>query len=98
MLIPIGMCTKLNVLLCFAIYTCNLRTIRSRALILLQSNALGIWNSLMQKSEFPKMHHYVRFLQIGSPIAVAIVIEYHASYVTSSGKVLVCVQHVHAMA
>ena len=42
----------------------------------------------MQKSEFPNMHHYVGFLQIGSPIAVAIVIEYHASYVTSSGKCL----------
>ena len=37
-------------------------------MILLQNKALGIWNSLMQKSEFPNMRHYVGFLQIRSHI------------------------------
>ena len=32
------------------------------------NKALGIWNLLMQKSGFPKMRHYVGFLQIGSHI------------------------------
>ena len=36
------------------------------ALILLQNKALGLWNSFMQKSGFPKMRHYVGFSQIGS--------------------------------
>ena len=37
-------------------------------MLLLQNEALGIWNSLMQKSGFPKVHHYVRFLQIRSQL------------------------------
>ena len=30
------------------------------ALIVLQNKALGTWNSLIQKSGFPKLHHYAR--------------------------------------
>ena len=44
----------------------------SIALILLQNKALGLWNSLMQKSGFPKMHHYVVFSQIRSHILIMI--------------------------
>ena len=34
--------------------------------ITIEQSFIGIWNLLMQKSGFPKMHHYVGFLQIGS--------------------------------
>ena len=55
---------KANVLLlCYlALY---LKNIYNTALILLQIKALGIWNSLMLTSEFPKMWHHVRVWKSG---------------------------------
>ena len=64
-LIAVGMRTK--VMYCFSCYLALYsKSICNIALILLQNKALGLWNSLMQKSGFPKMHHYVGFWQIGS--------------------------------
>ena len=45
---------------CFSWYLAlQLKKNCNTALILIQNKALDIWNSLMQKSGFPKMHHYV---------------------------------------
>ena len=63
---------KANVLLLLLsnLLTCNI------ALILLRNKALGIWNMLMQKSRFTKMHHYFRFLyKLGHIIIVFVLAE-----------------------
>ena len=59
---------------------------------LLQNKALHIWNSLIQKSGFPKMHHYVRFLQIRSQMEKCnnIVTRIMFSYLLFTYKIISC--------